>query len=203
MLLNLKNETSENELREWSFKSASGERRFEWLDIPFNAHTPVLHSCIFCEAENKPHIGHDIAWCRLNKSKRAVNQETNQHVKLNERNSPRRELNQQSTTSQRLLSQESNPRAQRSPSRESNPRDESPHSSFDPLTIDESEAFSTPEAQFWRQARTGRRAAKRDNKNISPIEAPSRYEVLRKPSHLNENINEKAKQTEQDHPLIT
>ena len=104
MLLNIKNETSENELREWSFKSASGERRFEWLDIPFNAHTPALHSCTFCEAENKPHIGHDIAWCRLNKSKKAANQESKQRTKSNEQNSPRRELNHQSTTSQRVPS---------------------------------------------------------------------------------------------------
>ena len=200
MLLNIENETSENELREWSFKSASGERRFEWLDIPFNAHTPALHSCTFCEAENKPHIGHDIAWCRLNKSKKAANQETKQRTKSNEQNSPRRELNHQSTTSQRVPSRESNQREQRSPSRESNPCEESPQN---PLTIDESEAFSTPEAEFWKQATTERRGAKRDNNHISAIEAPSRYEVLRKPSKPDKNINERAKQTEKDHPSIS
>ena len=32
MLLNKQSKTSENELREWPFKSASGERQFEWLD---------------------------------------------------------------------------------------------------------------------------------------------------------------------------
>ena len=52
-LLTIQIEANENELREWSFKSAGRERQFEWLYIPFNAHTPALHSCTFCEAENK------------------------------------------------------------------------------------------------------------------------------------------------------
>ena len=32
-LLNIQNEANENELREWSFKSAGRERQFEWLYI--------------------------------------------------------------------------------------------------------------------------------------------------------------------------
>ena len=203
MLLNIENEKSENELREWSHKSASGERRFERLDIPFNAHTPALHSCTFCEAENKPHIGHNIAWCRLNKSNRAVNQETKQRLKTNERNSPRRESHHQSTKSHREPRRESNQREQRSPSQESHPCEESSQNNFDPLTFDESEAFSTPEAEFRKQSRTGRRGANRDNNHISPIEAPGRFEVLRKASKLDKNTNEKTKQTEQDHPSIS
>ena len=174
----------------------------EWLYTPFNAHTPALHSCTFCEAENKPHIGQNIAWCRLNKTKREVNQEPNQRVKPSEQNSPRRKLNQQSTTGEQTSpSRESNQREQRSPHRELDPRENYPHNKFGPLTIDESEGFSTPESEFRKQARTGRLAAKRDNNHISAIEAPSRYEVLRKPSKL-DNINEKTKQTEQDHPSI-
>ena len=132
MLLNIQNEGNENELREWSFKSACREKHFKWLDIPFNAHPPVLNSCTFCEVENKPHIGHNIAWCRFNKTGNAVKQEPNHRIKSNERNLPRRELRKQSSSSeQRSQSRESNPREQKSPSRESNLREESPHNKFD------------------------------------------------------------------------
>ena len=58
ILFNVKKEDDENELRKWSFESATGRKHFEWLDIPFNAHTPSLNSCSHCEHKNKQRIGH-------------------------------------------------------------------------------------------------------------------------------------------------
>ena len=65
----------------------------------------------------------------------------NQRVKPNE-NSPRRKLNQQSTTGEQTSpSRESDQCEQRSPSREYDPRENYPHNDFDYLTIDESEVI--------------------------------------------------------------
>lgn len=57
-------EKSETVLREWSFKSYL-ENSLEWIGVPFKAHVPSLHRCDTCEAEGKPSVGHDKAWCRI------------------------------------------------------------------------------------------------------------------------------------------
>ena len=218
ILLNIKNEEDENELRKWSFESATGRKQFECLDIPFKAHTPSLHSCSNCDQINKPHIGHHEEWCRLKRTKKIEQSvQTNRHANNIEHNNPERESNRHNEPKSPI--RDSNrPNQLESPVRGPNHRYESnkleeqgrklnPSPQESPpnnLRIDEKESYSTPEAEFWKQVKIGRRATKKGNKNISPIDAPSRFEVLLKPSKLNKHLNnENLQQTETrqpDHP---
>ena len=88
ILLEVNNEEDQNDLRECSLESATGRKQFEWLDIPFKAHTPSVHSCSHCEQINKPHFAHHKEWCRLKRVKIAESVELNRHSNNIERNIP-------------------------------------------------------------------------------------------------------------------
>ena len=75
-IIRIPNESAETDLRQWSFNAVK-TRPFKWLDLPFNAHVPSIHSCSLCKEEKKPYIGHDDSWCRIRRQQPPeVNQTT-------------------------------------------------------------------------------------------------------------------------------
>ena len=73
-IIRIPNESAETDLRQWSFNAVK-TRPLKWLDLPFNAHVPSIHSCSLCKEEKKPYIGH--SWCRIRRQQPPeVNQTT-------------------------------------------------------------------------------------------------------------------------------
>ena len=58
------NKEEQEMMKEWSFQR-SYENVAHWNDDPVYMSIPVLHSCSLCESENRRHLGHDAAWCRI------------------------------------------------------------------------------------------------------------------------------------------
>ena len=61
--IKINNTTHEEELRQWSLDQHENPTMI-WEEIPIFAFIPSLHNCTFCKQHNKPHFGHDIAWCK-------------------------------------------------------------------------------------------------------------------------------------------
>ena len=81
--IKINNTTHEEELRQWSLDQHENPTMI-WEEIPIFAFIPSLHNCTFCKQHNKPHFGHDIAWCK--------------HAKANPTTPPSPPLPQQTST---------------------------------------------------------------------------------------------------------
>ena len=68
------NKEEQEMMKEWSFQR-SYENVAHQNDDPVHMSIPVLHSCSLCESENRRHLGHDAAWCRIYRRPKAVEQE--------------------------------------------------------------------------------------------------------------------------------